>query len=374
MECQPTFTFRASDRKHNYGEIISALAKTFADTWRMSKIGTVDLSDKNSESAIKSYLDGIERLTVKDKLSILIKDAPFSIPTAVLSHGGITDFSPPLTSPPKVLFIKPSHPFVGSADGIILTTPTQLGNEITKLKDLDSMAYVIQPSLTPVTFAGSKWDCRHFAVIVYNRLGEIAFYPMKRAIARVTTKTWQEMEPQSQITNISLQEKSSMYRVDEHMKEVHPSAMRALTNIAKECFNRIAPSLAPERGTPGYVIFGFDTIFSPIDGRVEVSPSSADIGPLIDSGKIAPFLIEVNAQPSMNLLANAEGSICKEIWEDLLGKILPWSLGSGADAPLSSSAFPPIVIKAAISSNGWSLPKRPDWVRRYGKARYATKI
>jgi hypothetical protein len=374
--------------------MISLLAPSLPSVWcPHTRGGRADLSDKNSQSRIKTYMDGVENVSVKDLLAKATCGLAFAIQTFVIPAGAsindraaIESFGPEGgaelefqsflsgLAPSDIWFIKPAHPFIGSAKGIILTAGANMRRAIGGLGDRDTVSYVVQPSIRPVTFRAAKWDCRHYAVLVYNEAGDIAVYPYGRAFARVATAEWQgDEDPASQITNIALNELSPTYDPDQHMIEVLPAVTETyLREIVTASIGRIEQHLKPEPGTAGYVVLGVDTMFSPTADHVDVSPESPDLKRLLDERKISPKLIEINAQPAMNASANIEGVISQGIWSGLLSLLLPWTVGDAAPPPPPPGFTAPHRVDNAAPPSApskWAVPARPKWVKDYASAR-----
>lgn len=298
-----SLTYKSTNSFHNYGKIINELASKY--NWVLTRRKVADLSNKNSQSTIKCYLDGMEIITLKHNLANLIKDENYSIETHSLE-----DFEETKNNK-TIYFVKPSHEYVGSGKSIYIT------NEPKKLILDKSLKWIVQKEIKPSLYLNNKWDIRHYALVLYNK-NKVNFFMFKDCLARLNPLVYSKGNEDSQLTNISITETFKEYSSEKHMIKCHDSYFDKLKPMVYGLLLKASEYATPVKEEIGYLILGFDTMFS------NNVPNLKKLSPLEEpSDKFYPVLIEVNAQPSMEVSNTVEGIISQEFWKSLLTIAFP---------------------------------------------------
>lgn len=349
-----TLTYSATSRYHNYGHLIKFFCSK-SDKYILSKNeDKVDLSDKNSLSRIKHYIDGCEFMTIK-YLFLKILDERF-----IIDIKDIKDTKNPTQKYEKGVdyrniyeiffpyYLKPSHAFIGGGKGIFY-----IGNkeDFEKVKDYvfskKEYNYFIDPVIKNTLkwekeneskSSLYKWDCRTYGIF-YLKNNILKVFLGKRGYARFETDSI------NKLTNLSLIDQSL---IDDYMVEIHSDTMKEINKQIKERIIKVfVEFIQPqnEKDFEGFVILGFDSILSTFPQSGWARPFAKQTGtqqknkfdddnnsfhfPLANhpSNRIPfPFkvnFIEVNDSPVMIASKrNIEGIITYDIFEELIEKIL----------------------------------------------------
>lgn len=311
-------TYKSTGRYHNYGHLIKffcSKSEKYIPSLEEKK-ETVDLSDKNSESRIKHYIDGTEFLTIK-----YLFLTSFEV-------GREVTVDPPssLLEGKKKFFLKPSHAFIGGGKGIYYLQ-SSYKDFVEKAPLLDKKKYnyffdeeVKNTVVTASPSSNKKWDCRSFAILYINNKKELKLFLAVRAFARI------ESGVKPGLTNLSFIDKNKDYDIENYMEEIHPSTVKAINKEFGALFFRhfveklsITTSASKEEEfSSQFVILGIDSILSTLDKpNVKINPSDPFTFPF----KVN--FIEVNDSPVMIASKkNIEGNITYDIFENLIEKIL----------------------------------------------------
>ncbi len=138
-----TYYFTGENR-YKYGHI---LKKYMGKNWTPSHSGVIStFSDKNKYSLIKTYVDGLDSITLKHQLAKVIWNMPFSPKTSIIEDGEIIQDGHLRNDVP--LYLKPSDPKTGHGKDISILKNMEEFNEPKTQKDLEKYKYwVLQEAL-----------------------------------------------------------------------------------------------------------------------------------------------------------------------------------------------------------------------------------
>ena len=295
----------------------ASISKYFVE----SKDKLVTLSNKNNESKIKHYIDGLESIDLKHLLAKNIEKYDFSIKNSK----GIF---------PKI--VKPSHPFIGSGKLIkIVNSEKELKSVLNESKK-DGLIYIVEDLLTDIKLKdGYKFDCRTFIVILKNKSGFYSYFSKKGFGRKAQNKfDKNDLSINTQITNLSLIENEEEHK--NYIFELDSNEMKSINEeVVKIILKEILPFKVLKKN-PEYsmVILGVDSIFIDFDVEQKVKTDSKKdhIFNIYDVknddqfgfGKTKTKLIEINNQPAfLTDKQDTETEITDGIFKDILNIYIP---------------------------------------------------
>jgi hypothetical protein len=349
------FTFYSDGAAKNYGEQIEYFMGKHPEFWtKKSPRMLVDLSNNASYSRIKRYIDGSSSLTAKGELNMTLSQKAFSaygISTVIVSPDNTYSYRcltleksfasrnlvSAIDSLPGcrdaeydkgVFFVKISAPRFGQASfvHVLKGSAEEVSDFVLKKVAATRMTWIVQPSIgPPALFGGRKWDVRSYAVILGDA-DRVVGFAFDQAFARVSSQPFKKFDDSSgaasgYITNSSLSKKIGDGDYDPSKLKIqvpHKIVKDILIPIARETV-KSAADFFDQRGSTGYIILGFDTIFMPSgDIPVEADPSKEK-----DYAGLSPRLIEVNDFPAQYIDDAGSGHITKTIWKAMATVFLP---------------------------------------------------
>lgn len=326
-----------TDSDWNYGKTLSVFISRFPEIYVLLKSPSfqADLSNKNSFSKIKWYMDGTEILIQKHLFStFLVEIQEHFVPGSKIIVPG-QRFIP--SNPNQKYIIKPSSIFIGDGRNILVGWGSDLHVQFRPSK----IPYIAQPFLPRVTtWKGNRWDCRHYGMLIFSKSTQtLAGYTFKRAIARRAVVPYDEhtVDPASHLTNISVaQTRMDLLRLnlDLTLTELSHSSSKYLNDSAGKILKDLSVHIAEkiDRKESAFMFLGFDSIFwFSKQANTELPPSSPSIANLIKRGELLHAFLEVNQEPSPVLSSSFKWfvELYAKIWDDICEFIFPWILRGG---------------------------------------------
>ncbi len=275
------------------------------ENWEEKLEGIVTLSDKNTRSTFKSYLDGDKVISLKYNLANRFSDLPFMPATYLLFDG--KKRPAPGTHDLKgegIWFLKPSDKFTGEGKDIMLfSSPSDFEERRGEIPRLGAYPkWVLQKEVyPPFLFEGKKVIIRYF-ITSFVRNGTIFFYSVKKARVNIGARPWKKgaLEEASMIshntenllqgTGTYVGSEEGMVSMDGsrwELREDMKGVFKAIEEAMRTLLRRASTSFCP-RDPWCFMVYGMD--FS-MDKTMK------------------PYLIEVNEHP----LLDFDTPILKEI-------------------------------------------------------------
>lgn len=286
---------------NNYGSLLEYFCKK-SDWWR--DIGIVDisntlsdLSNKNSLSLIKHYIDGTDYFTIKDLFLSHIHQRP------ILQY---KDFLLRKIYPSFPVYLKPSHAYIGGGNGIyFFNNKHELDNFSVNTILSPSLNYFFDPAISnPVKYNGKIWDCRTY-MVMYKKECNLYVYGGNRGFCR--------LESIPHFTNLSLVNNNN---INDYMIELNKKVVTTITTKFIKYFEKYFIKYIENNNTPGFVILGLDSMLSNNNNNNNIHPSSITQDYTIN-------FIEINKSPVMLKNKNTiEGEITYDIFEEIIDKVL----------------------------------------------------
>ncbi len=282
-----------------YGSLLRKILSS-RKGWKEEAEGTVTLSDKNSRSKFKSYLDGDKIISLKYNLASFFSDLPFMPATYLVLDGNMKPAKGTRGMQEEgIWFLKPSDKFTGEGKDILLfRSPSDFLEKKGSSAGIPTLAnyprWVLQKEVyPPFLFEGKKVIIRFF-VTCFAREGVIFFYSGKKARVNIGAKPYPKeptldeavmishnTENLTQGTGTFIGSREGIRSLDgrrveltEAMEKVFKdmeSSMKLLLTRAADNFHPVDPFV--------FLVYGMD--FS-MDDRMN------------------PFLIEVNEHPLLD--------------------------------------------------------------------------
>lgn len=268
-----TKSFNSFSRYHNYGHLIKFFCSK-SQRWIEDTLSEcVDLSDKNTKSIIKHYIDGSDYMTIKSIFLKIIDDREIKFDISEVDKFPV--------------YVKPSHAFIGGGKNIFYIETKE---ELMKLNLNPLLNYFFDPK---IEYTPPMYDCRTYGIL-YICNEKLSFFLSKRGFKRTETVP--------NFTNLSLIEEKGG-DINEFMSELETPLVNKINKEIEKIFKKKFKNFFNLYLHPytGFLILGFDTMFS--NSKVN--------------------FIEVNNSPVMIAnKANIEGIITYDIFEDLIEHIL----------------------------------------------------
>ncbi len=302
-----TYYFEA-ERAYKYGSIFRPILQD-REGWTLAAPAELDapatpatLSDKNSRSLFKSYVDGEEAFILKHNLARMMRDEPFMPASIIIARGKLQD---PIIDMPKggIVFLKPSDKFTGEGKDIMLFSSMGAFLEEKEKGRVPLSKYplwVLQAEVSPpMLIDGRKFVIRFFSVLIYgSRAGKHPHRDHRKGVtfsakkARVNLYA-REYEPHvidplsmishntenlTQASGTRIGSREGLFSLDgAHVgyEELMRGAWSRMREIAAKVFERSAPSLLSPH-SHALTVYGYDFV-------------------LRDDGAV--FLLEINEHP-----------------------------------------------------------------------------
>lgn len=298
-------------RVNNYGVTLRHLTNR-NENIRYSSFD-YQLANNNQNYTFGWYLDGLENITIKHNLPIYSRYA--------ISEVNFKDLSPS-----TLVIVKPSHPYVGSGEEIIIGRFDEVVIPEPVFDRGHLKRYIVQPLLMATRlWNGRRFDLRLYSAIyaTENRFGRrIEAFKCSYGLARICVNPVDYTDPKTLLTNISIQEKIEGYDVNSNLKTVYDDSS-IVQNIMKDILDRMKGRLIPDR-RHHLVLLGLDVV-------------------LLEDGGYR--LIEVNQNPYVdyNLI---NGHSCQVIYDRMV-------------RPLFQTILPHIIVyNRLVETDTWTLV---DW-------------
>ena len=302
-------SYNSNSKSTHYGKsVFSVLDKLLPDIWTYVDRQGLDNSNRNGSDVVW-YLDGSEQFTLKHLLT--------TVSSYAIKELDANDYYNDRNEPTRAMMIqKPSHPYIGSGQLVTVSDNLEelLGARPLEYRMSGRLLYpinhwIVQPLISPLLWAGKKFDCRFYAAVYANK-ARVGYRSFEYGVARTSVNPYNPRgDSASAITNVSVQERLAGFDAVKNVLLVRDD-VQLVDKMVDELLTR--STLTTDRDKLHVIILGLDVLID-------------------EQGR--PRLIEVNHEPYLEVFSSGAENFCSlEVVREVFGRAIPsWVAGDVDD-------------------------------------------